>query len=111
MVLRTFRRDTTERRQWPPPYAGLLFDDLRDIMSAEALYVVLDAGKPLTAFTDTEYLKAYLKRMSGTFNRPLVYKIDEGSGPVIMTVSRVMAGGLDLNAPLRRRDLPLGQGR
>jgi hypothetical protein len=36
-----------EGRQRPPLYAGLPFDDLRDIMSAEALYVVLDAGKPL----------------------------------------------------------------
>jgi hypothetical protein len=64
-------------------------------MSAEPLYVVVDSGSPVTAFTDKDDLKAYLKRMRGTFNRPLVYRIDDGYGPVIMTVSRVMAGGLE----------------
>jgi hypothetical protein len=33
--------------------------------------------------------------MHGTFNRPPVYRIDDGDGPVIMTVPRVMAAGLD----------------
>jgi hypothetical protein len=80
-------------------------------MSAEPFYVVIDAGRPVTAFTDKDDLKAYLKRMRDTFNRPLVYRIDDGSGPVIMTVSRVMAGGLDVKAPSRRDDLPRGQGR
>jgi hypothetical protein len=80
-------------------------------MSAEALYVVLDAGKPLTAFTDTDDLKVYLKRMRHTLNKPLVYRIDDGSGPVIMTMSRVMAGRLDVKAPSRRDDLPPDQGQ
>jgi hypothetical protein len=33
--------------------------------------------------------------MYGAFSRPLVYRMDDGDGPVIMTVPRVMAGGLD----------------
>ena len=52
-------------------------------------------GAPLTAFTDKDDLRVYLKRMRGTFNRRPVYKIGDGNGPVIMTVSRLMAGGLD----------------
>ena len=64
-------------------------------MTADPFYVVVDSGRPVTAFTDKDDLKAYLKRMRGTFNRPLVYRIDDGNGPVIMTVSRVIAGGLD----------------
>jgi hypothetical protein len=35
----------------------------------------------VTAFTDKEDLKAYLKRTRGTFNRPLVYRIDDGETP------------------------------
>ena len=54
----------------------------------------------VTEFTDKDALKAYLKRKRGTFNRPLVYRIDDGNGPVIMTLSRVLRGGLD--APSRR---------
>jgi hypothetical protein len=68
-------------------------------MSAETFYVVVDSGRPVTAFRDKEDLKAYWKRMRDTFNRSLVYRIDDGAAPVIMTVSRVMAGGLDVKAP------------
>ena len=64
-------------------------------MSAESLFVVVDSGRPVTAFTDKDDLKSYLKRMRGTFNRPLAYGIDDGNGSVIMTVSRVMSGGPD----------------
>jgi hypothetical protein len=35
----------------------------------------------VTAFTDKEDLKAYLKHTRGTFNRPLVYRIDDGERP------------------------------
>ena len=64
-------------------------------MSAEPIYLVVDSGSPVTEFTDKDALKAYLKRKRGTFNRPLVYRIKDGHEPVIMTVSRVLAGGLD----------------
>jgi hypothetical protein len=32
--------------------------------------------------------------MHDAFNRPLVYRIDDRHEPVIMTLSRAMAGGL-----------------
>jgi hypothetical protein len=70
-------------------------------MSAEPVYVVVDSGRPVTAFTDKEDLKAYLRRMRDTFNRPLVYRIGDGAGPVIMTVSRALGRGLDVKAPAR----------
>jgi hypothetical protein len=64
-------------------------------MFAEPIYVVVDSGRPVTAFTDKGDLKDYLKRKRGILNRLLVYRLDEGNGPVIMTVSRALAGGLD----------------
>ena len=64
-------------------------------MSAQPIYLVVDSGSPVTEFTDKDALKAYLKRQRGTFNRPLVYRIEDGHEPVIMTVPRVLAGGLD----------------
>ena len=63
-------------------------------MSAEPIYLVVDSGSPVTEFTNKDALKAYPKRKRGTFNRPLVYRIKDGHEPVIMTVSRVLAGGL-----------------
>jgi hypothetical protein len=60
-------------------------------MSTEPIYLVTDAGKPLTAFTTKDEMKAYIKRRRGTLNRPFVYRIDgEGHSPVIMTMSRAM---------------------
>jgi hypothetical protein len=67
-------------------------------MSTEPLYVVVDSGSPVTAFTDKDDLKAYLRRMRDTLNRPLVYRIDDFAGPVIMTVSRALGRGLDVKA-------------
>jgi hypothetical protein len=46
--------------------------------------------------------------MRGAFNRPLVCRIDDGAGPVIMTASRVIAGGLDARSKLDRSDQSLG---
>jgi hypothetical protein len=60
-------------------------------MSAEPIYLVTDAGKPVTAFTTKDQMKAYLKRRRGALNKPLVYRIDgEGHAPVTMTMSRAM---------------------
>jgi hypothetical protein len=60
-------------------------------MSAAPIYLVTDAGNPVTAFTTKNEMKAYLKHRRGTFNRPLVYRIDgDGHSPVIMTMSRAM---------------------
>ena len=63
-------------------------------MSSEPIYLVTDAGSPVTAFTAKHELKAYLKRMRGTLNGPLVYKFGgDGCAPVIMTLSRALADG------------------
>jgi hypothetical protein len=60
-------------------------------MSAEPIYLVTAAGKPVTAFTTKDDMKAFLKRRRGTLNRRLVYRIDgEGQAPTIMTMSRAM---------------------
>jgi len=60
-------------------------------MDTEPIYLVTDAGKPVTAFTTKDDMKAFLKRRRGTLNRPLVYRIDgEGQAPTIMTMSRAM---------------------
>jgi len=60
-------------------------------MSTEPIYLVVDSGSPLTAFTTKNEMKAYLKRKLNTSNRPLVYRIDgEGHAPVIMTLARAI---------------------
>jgi hypothetical protein len=60
-------------------------------MSTEPIYLVTDAGKPVTAFTTKDEMKAYLKRRRGALNRPLIYRIHrEGHAPAIMTMSRAM---------------------
>ena len=74
----------------------------RSLMSAEPIYLVVDSGSPVTEFTNKDALKAYPKRKRGTFNRPLVYRIKDGHEPVIMTVSRVLAGGLDAGSKRHR---------
>ena len=60
-------------------------------MATEPIYLVTDAGSPVTAFTTKDEMKAYLKRSRGTLDRLLVYRIDgEGHPPVIMTLARAM---------------------
>jgi hypothetical protein len=44
------------------------------LMSAEPLYVVVDAGRPMNAFTDKDDLRAFLWRMYRTLKKPLVYR-------------------------------------
>jgi len=69
---------------------------------SQPIYLVVESSSPVTEFTDKDALKAYLKRKRGTFNRPLVYRIKDGHEPVIMTVSRVLAGGLDAGSKRHR---------
>jgi hypothetical protein len=60
-------------------------------MSADPICLVTDAGKPVTAFTTKDDMKAFLKLRRDTLNRPLVYRIDgEGQAPTIMTMSRAI---------------------
>jgi hypothetical protein len=63
--------------------------------SDEPLYVVVDSGRAVQAFADKHDLRAYLWRKHAALNKPLVYRIDDGDGPVIMTVPRALGRGLD----------------
>jgi hypothetical protein len=67
--------------------------------------------RAVQAFTDKHDLRAYLWRTHAALNRPLVYRIGNGDAPVIMTLSRVLGGGLDAKAPSRRDDLPQSEYR
>jgi hypothetical protein len=58
--------------------------------SLEPIYLVVDAGSPVTAFTTKDEMKAYLKRRRGTFARPLVYRIDGDGHAPVMTMLRAM---------------------
>jgi hypothetical protein len=60
--------------------------------ASDQIYLVMDAGSPVTAFTDKHELTVYLRRRLDTFCNPLVYKFGgEGYSPVIMTMSRALA--------------------
>jgi hypothetical protein len=58
-------------------------------MDAEPIYLVTDAGKPVTPFTTKDEMKAYLKRRLNTFCN-LVYTFADGGGPAITTLARAM---------------------
>jgi hypothetical protein len=61
------------------------------MVASNQIFLVIDAGTPVAAFTAKEEMKAFLRRTRGTFNRPLVYRIDgDGHAPVIMTLGRAM---------------------
>lgn len=44
------------------------------------IYLVMDAGSPVAAFTAKHEMKAYLKRRLGTFSNPLVYTFGDIKG-------------------------------
>ena len=61
-------------------------------LTAHSIYLVMDAGPPVTAFTSKRELQAYLRRRLDGFSGPLVYKFGgNGCSPVIMTMSRALA--------------------
>jgi hypothetical protein len=57
------------------------------------IYLVMDAGNPVAAFTLEDEMRTYLKRRHGTFKAPLVYTFggDQGYTPAIMTMSKALA--------------------
>jgi hypothetical protein len=59
--------------------------------ASEHIYLVMDAGSPVAAFTVQHQMKAYLKRRLETFTNPLVYTFGDNQGPAIMTMSRALA--------------------
>jgi hypothetical protein len=61
------------------------------LMAASNIYLVMDAGTPVAAFTAKQKMKAYVRRRLDAFINPLVYTFGgEGYSPVIMTMSRAL---------------------
>jgi hypothetical protein len=60
-------------------------------MSATSIYLVMDAGTPVTAFASKRELKVYVRRRLDVFINPLVYTFVDGHAPTIMTMSRALA--------------------
>jgi hypothetical protein len=75
-----------------------LVDRLRADMSSNQpnhIYLVMDAGSPVAAFTAKHEMKTYLQRRLDTFTNPLVYAFggEHGYSPAIMTLSSALADG------------------
>jgi hypothetical protein len=61
------------------------------LSASNQLFLVVDAGTPVAAFTARRELKAYLKRQLDTFINPLVYEFSDNQGtPSIMTMSAAL---------------------
>jgi hypothetical protein len=61
-------------------------------MSSNPIYLVMDAGTPVAAFTGRRELRTYLRRRLDVFINPLVYTFWDNQGtPVIMTMSSALA--------------------
>ena len=60
--------------------------------ASDRIFLVVDAGTPVAAFTARRELTAYLKRRLDTFVNPLVYRFWDNHGtPSIMTMSAALA--------------------
>jgi hypothetical protein len=60
--------------------------------ASDQIYLVMDAGTPVAAFTARPELKAYLRRRLDAFINPLVYTFwDNQCTPSIMTMSAALA--------------------
>jgi hypothetical protein len=63
------------------------------MFASNQIFLVVDAGTPVAAFTVRRELKAYLKRRLDTFINPLVYIFADDHAPTIMTLARAMGEG------------------
>jgi len=59
--------------------------------ASNQIFLVVDAGTPVAAFTARQELKAYLRRWLDAFINPLVYTFWGNQGPSIMTMSAALA--------------------
>ena len=60
--------------------------------ASNQIFLVVDAGTPVAAFTARRELTAYLKRRLNTFINPLVYTSWDNQGtPSIMTMLAALA--------------------
>ena len=58
--------------------------------ASDQIFLVVDAGTPVAAFTARRELTAYLKRRLDTFINPLVYTFWSDRGSSIMTMSSAL---------------------
>jgi hypothetical protein len=58
---------------------------------SDPIYLVMDAGTPVAAFTARQALRACLRRRLDTFCNPLVYTFADGRELAITTLSRALA--------------------
>jgi hypothetical protein len=63
----------------------------RFMTASNQIYLVMDAGTPVAAFTAQRELQSYLRRKLATFCNPLVYTFADGDGPSIITMSKALA--------------------
>jgi hypothetical protein len=61
--------------------------------ASNQIYLVMDAGTPVAAFTVKRELQTCLRRRLDAFCNPLVYTFWGNHGPSIMTMSRAPADG------------------
>jgi hypothetical protein len=59
--------------------------------ASNQIFLVVDAGTPVGAFTARHELTAYLKRRLDAFINPLVYTFWDNQCPSIMTISSALA--------------------
>jgi len=59
--------------------------------ASNQIFVVMDAGSPVTAFTGQSKLQAYPRHRLDPFCNPLVYTFWGSQGPSIMTMSPAVA--------------------
>jgi hypothetical protein len=58
--------------------------------ASNQIFLVMDAGTPVAAFTARRELQTYLRRRLDTFCNPLVYTFWSDRGPSIMTMSAAL---------------------
>jgi hypothetical protein len=63
----------------------------RLMTASNQIFLVMDAGTPVAAFTARRELQIYLRRRLDTFINPLVYTFLGNQGPSIMTMSAALA--------------------
>ena len=59
--------------------------------ASDEIYLVMDAGTSVAAFTARQALKAHRRRRLDTFCNPLVYTFADGREPPITTLSKALA--------------------
>jgi hypothetical protein len=86
------RSITARRAKRSPCMSPAAIGRMGYLMSASnQIFLVVDAGTPVAAFTVRREMQAYLKRRLDTFVNPLVYTFWGNQGPSIMTMTAALA--------------------